>query len=156
MIKLVSESELLNCLEVPRKFERKIVFTNGCYDILHIGHVDLLEHCKRLGDILVVGLNSDSSVKRLKGESRPVFNQSERVKMLSALETVDYIVMFDEDTPLNLIEKITPDILVKGTDWERNVVGQEWVEKNGGAVVLATLTEGYSTTDIIERIKKMK
>ena len=131
---------------------KKVVFTNGCYDILHPGHIELLKFAARQGDILVVGLNSDSSVSRLKGPKRPILNQQERSTLIAALEVVDYVVIFDEDTPQKLIEAITPDVLIKGTDWQGNVVGQEWVESHGGKCVLMPLVQGLSTTGIVERI----
>ena len=133
---------------------QRIVFTNGCFDILHIGHIRYLQEAAKLGDILIVGLNSDASVKRLKGEERPINNEAERAEMLGALGFVDYIVVFDEDTPLNLINVIKPDILVKGGDYQPDdVVGKKEVEERGGKLVLIPFVEGKSTTGIIEKIK---
>jgi len=132
---------------------KTIVFTNGCFDILHPGHIHTLTQAKTLGDVLIVGINSDASVKRLKGDRRPILNQDERVVMLSALAVVDYVTVFDGDTPLELINLLRPDILVKGGDWSpKAVVGRDVVETHGGKVVLIPYQEGFSTTDIIERI----
>tara|TARA_R100000008_G_C3576695_1_gene165716 strand:- start:818 stop:1207 length:390 start_codon:yes stop_codon:yes gene_type:complete len=125
----------------------KTIFTNGCFDIIHRGHIELLKYCKSLGYV-VVGLNSDQSVKRLKGESRPVNSQEDRVEMLSSLRFVDEVIIFEEDTPLNLIKKIKPDIIVKGGDYEKDkVVGNEIAE-----VIIYDYIEGYSTTRIIESL----
>lgn len=134
---------------------KKIVFTNGCFDILHIGHIRYLQKAAKLGDMLVVGLNSDASVKRLKGEERPINSELDRAEQLCALEFVDYVVIFEEDTPLELIKKIQPDVLVKGGDYSNEyVVGTNEVEARGGKFVLIPFVEGKSTTNIIERIKK--
>lgn len=133
---------------------KKIVFTNGCFDIIHIGHIRYLQEASKLGDILVVGLNSDASVRRLKGPTRPVNNQSDRAEVLCALEFVDYVIIFEEETPHELIKKIKPDILVKGGDYMRNeVIGKEIVEANGGKLVLVPFVEGKSTTGIIKKMK---
>ena len=131
---------------------QSVVFTNGCFDILHAGHVDYLAFARRQGDILVVGLNSDASVKRNKGEHRPINNQDDRAYVLAALEAVDFVVIFDDDEPKNIIGEIIPDILVKGEDWAHYVSGREIVEANGGKVVLAKMVEGRSTTNTIEKI----
>ena len=130
----------------------KVVFTNGCFDVLHPGHLDLLIRARALGDALIVGINSDSSVRRMKGPSRPVFPENERGEILSALDMVDYVCTFDEDTPLEAIVAIRPDILVKGADWADNIVGSKEVEGWGGKVVALPLVEGQSTTGIIERV----
>lgn len=136
-----------------RRQGKRLVFTNGCFDLLHPGHIYTLTQAKALGDVLIVGINSDTSVKRLKGERRPILNGTERAVILAALEAVDYVTVFDEDTPLALIELLQPDILVKGGDWSPEaVVGREVVEKTGGRVVVIPYQEGFSTTDIIERI----
>lgn len=133
---------------------QKIVFTNGCFDIMHVGHVRYLQEASKLGDILIVGVNSDDSVKRLKGQERPINSAKDRAELLGALGFVDYIVIFDEDTPLNLIKKIQPDILVKGGDYSKEyVVGTKEVEANGGKLVLLPFVEGRSTTNIIKRIQ---
>lgn len=149
---VVSLEELLELLGTRRDRE-KVVFTNGCFDILHAGHVDYLEKARKLGDLLVVGMNSDSSVRRIKGKGRPILPQSMRAKLLSALKPVDYVVIFDEDTPLNLIKSIRPHVLVKGGDWEiHRIVGREFVESYGGEVVTIPFTYEISTSSIIERI----
>ena len=134
-----------------------IVFTNGCFDVVHRGHTEFLKFCKLQGEIVVVGLNSDSSVKAIKGPDRPINNQYDRAAVLAALETVDYITVFDEPAPLNLIKQVKPDVLVKGQDWaEKGVIGQEFVESYNGKVVLAPLVEGKSSTSTIEKIKTLK
>jgi rfaE bifunctional protein nucleotidyltransferase chain/domain len=130
----------------------KVVFTNGCFDLLHSGHIDLLHRARALGDALVVAINSDASVARMKGPSRPVIPEQERAEMLDALEMVDFVCMFSEDTPLQAILQIHPDVLVKGADWTANIVGQPEVEAWGGKVAALPLLEGRSTTDIIERV----
>lgn len=133
---------------------QKIVFTNGCFDILHIGHIRYLQEAAKLGDILIIGLNSDASVKRLKGQDRPINSEDDRAEMLSALGFVDYVALFEEDTPLELIKLVQPDVLVKGGDYApEDVVGKSEVEKRGGCVVIVPLVEGKSTTGIIKRIK---
>jgi len=140
-----------------RRGKAKIVFTNGCFDVMHRGHIEFLKFCKLQGDIVVVGLNSDSSVRAIKGPERPINNQYDRAAVLAALGTVDYITIFDESDPLNLIKKVKPDVLVKGQDWaEKGVVGREFVESYGGSVVLAPLVEGKSSTATIEKIKSLK
>jgi len=134
----------------------KLVFTNGCFDIIHPGHVDYLERARSMGDALVVGLNSDASVRRLKGPLRPVNDQLSRARVLAALQCVDYVVIFEEDTPLELIRKVLPDVLVKGGDWSvERIVGREVVQKRGGAVFSIPLLTGYSTTATVERIVDM-
>ncbi|MHC4641687.1 MAG: PfkB family carbohydrate kinase [Planctomycetota bacterium] len=134
-----------------------IVFTNGCFDVVHRGHTEFLKFCKSQGEIVVVGLNSDSSVQAIKGPDRPINNQYDRAAVLAALETVDYITVFDEPDPLNLIKQVKPDVLVKGQDWaEKGVIGQEFVESYGGRLVLAPLVEGKSSTSTIEKIKTLK
>ncbi len=139
-------------LENHRK--SKIVFTNGCFDILHKGHVAYLNEAKKLGDILIVGVNSDASVQRLKGPTRPVNKQNDRAYVLSQLKSVDFVEIFDEDTPLNLIKKIMPNILVKGGDWKpEQIVGSKEVQQGGGVVYSLQFIEGYSTTSIISRIQ---
>lgn len=133
----------------------KVVFTNGVFDLLHIGHITYLAKAAELGDKLIIGLNADSSVKRIKGESRPVNDQNSRAALLAALFFVDAIVVFEEDTPLNLISTLLPDILVKGADYAvENIVGAKEVMANGGEVKTINFVEGYSSTSIIERIRK--
>ncbi len=139
-----------------RSQHRTIVFTNGCFDVLHRGHIEYLKFCKSQGDIVVVGLNSDNSVRTIKGPGRPINNQQDRAEVLGALESVDYIVIFDEPTPQKLIETVRPHVLVKGEDWARKgVVGREFVESCGGRVVLAPLVEGKSSTATIKRINSI-
>lgn len=133
---------------------KKVVFTNGCFDILHIGHVRYLEEAKSCGDILVVGINTDSSVRKLKGPERPIQNENDRAQILVALKAVDYTVLFSEETPIKLIEAISPDVLVKGGDWAvEQIVGHELVLKNGGEVKSLNFIDGRSTTNIVNKIK---
>ncbi|WP_320172648.1 D-glycero-beta-D-manno-heptose 1-phosphate adenylyltransferase [Maridesulfovibrio sp.] len=133
---------------------RKIVFTNGCFDILHAGHVDLLSRAREQGDCLVLGLNSDKSVRSIKGEKRPVTGQQQRAFVLAGLSCIDYVIFFDEDTPYNLIRRVRPDVLVKGGDWAvEKIVGRDVVEENGGKVLSLPLLPGYSTTGIIRHIR---
>ncbi len=136
-----------------RREGRQVVFTNGCFDILHVGHIDYLAFARNQGDALIVGMNSDASAQRNKGPQRPIVPEADRALVLAALECVDYVIMFDEDEPAPLIEQLLPDILVKGEDWSHYVSGREAVEANGGRVVLAKLVEGRSTTNLIERIR---
>jgi len=134
---------------------QKVVFTNGCFDLLHLGHVDYLENAKNLGDRLVIGLNSDSSVSRFKGPERPLQDQNSRARVLAALQFVDLVVLFDQDTPLEIISKLLPNVLVKGSDYlAENIVGADVVKKNGGVVKTIDFVPGYSTTKIVEKIKK--
>lgn len=152
--KILSIDEMLAEREQLRTKDKKLVFTNGCFDIIHAGHVDYLTFSRLQGDALVIGLNSDASIQINKGSSRPFVPQTERALVLAALEMVDYVVIFDTDEPKPLIEKIIPDILVKGEDWAHYVSGREIVEANGGKVVLAPLVAGLSTTNIAEKIKQ--
>jgi len=131
---------------------RTVVFTNGCYDLLHPGHIRLLEQARSLGDVLILALNSDDSVRRAKGPSRPLTHESERVELAAALEAVDAVTLFDEDTPRELIASILPEVLVKGADWAHFVAGREEVEAAGGQVLTVPLEPGYSTTNIVELI----
>jgi D-beta-D-heptose 7-phosphate kinase/D-beta-D-heptose 1-phosphate adenosyltransferase len=148
---------LVQELERHRRQKKTIVFTNGCFDVLHRGHVEYLGFCGQQGDIVVVGMNSDSSVKTIKGPERPINNQIDRSIVLAALEVVDYISIFDEPDPLKLIKKVKPDVLVKGEDWaEKGVVGREFVESRGGRVALAKLVEGRSSTATIEKMKSLE
>lgn len=134
--------------------QQKIVFTNGCFDVLHFGHVHYLLQAKELGDVLVVGLNSDNSVRRLKGPSRPINGEKERAFVLAALTCVDYVVVFEEDTPKELIETVRPDVLVKGGDYALDqIVGADFVTRNGGSVTTLPFVEGFSSTRIIEQLK---
>jgi D-beta-D-heptose 7-phosphate kinase/D-beta-D-heptose 1-phosphate adenosyltransferase len=151
--KLFPAAALAKRLASFRREGKRIVFTNGCFDLLHPGHIHTLTQAKARGDVLVVAINSDASVKRLKGEQRPILNQEERAVTLSALSVIDYVTIFAEDTPLEVIRLLLPDVLVKGSDWGADaVVGREVVEANGGEVVLIPYQTGFSTTDIIERI----
>jgi len=144
-------SKLLN---IWRLKNQKIVFTNGCFDILHAGHVHCIQQARALGDYLVIGLNSDASVRRLKGEGRPLHSSTERASVLAALACVDAVIVFDDDTPARLIEAIRPDLLVKGADYlQDQVVGGEFVERIGGRVVLVPLLEGLSTTRLRPHIR---
>lgn len=134
----------------------RIVFTNGCFDIIHRGHLDYLSKARDLGDFLIIGLNSDSSIKKLKGSDRPVIDEESRAFQLAACFFVDAIVIFNEETPINLIKNISPDILVKGGDYGiDNIVGADFVKTNGGSVQVIPFIEGYSTTNIINKIKVM-
>ena len=135
---------------------RRVVFTNGCFDLLHAGHVKYLQKARNLGDLLVLGLNSDASVRRLKGTKRPLIDQDERAHLLAALDCIDYVVIFDEDTPLNLITALKPLVLAKGGDYSLDgVVGRDVVEAYGGRVELVTFVDGKSTTNIIERVLEL-
>ncbi len=136
------------------KFEnKKVVFTNGVFDLIHAGHIDYLTKAKTLGDVLIVGLNSDESVRRIKGDKRPILKEEERSFIVSNLKPVDYLVIFDEDTPANLIESLIPDILVKGADWELDeIIGREVVEENGGQVMAIKFANEQSTSKIIDSI----
>jgi D-beta-D-heptose 7-phosphate kinase/D-beta-D-heptose 1-phosphate adenosyltransferase len=139
-----------------RREGKCIVFTNGCFDLLHPGHIYTLTQAKLFGDVLIVGINSDASVKRLKGPQRPILKETERATLLAALEAVDYVTNFDEDTPRELLRVLQPDVLVKGGDWSPDaVVGKELVEARGGRVVTIPYLPGFSTTGIIERIIRM-
>jgi len=131
---------------------QRVVFTNGCYDILHPGHIRLLERARSLGDVLILGLNTDASVQRLKGLGRPFFSEQQRIKLALQLEAVDAVTLFDEPTPRELIAAVLPDVLVKGADWSHFIAGREEVEEAGGQVMALPLEPGYSTTDIAARI----
>lgn len=133
---------------------KRVVFTNGCFDVLHRGHLHLLEEAKKLGDLLVVALNSDNSVRKIKGSDRPIFPETDRASLIAALEMVDCVTVFDETDPYNLIKAVRPDVLVKGGDWDRNrIVGADIVRGDGGVVATIPYLEGYSTTQIIERMR---
>lgn len=152
--KIISGEQLENTLKYWRENNLAIVFTNGCFDILHLGHVDYLEKAKALGDKLIIGLNTDDSVRRLKGPARPITDEHARARVLASLEFVDAVVLFEEDTPFNLISHVMPDILVKGNDYQiGNIVGGDIVEENGGKVATINLVEGYSTSNLFEKIK---
>jgi rfaE bifunctional protein nucleotidyltransferase chain/domain len=151
---VLSLDNLLHELQPRRAAGQRVVFTNGCYDLLHPGHVDLLERCRALGDLLIVGLNSDAGVRCLKGPTRPLVPQDERAELLAGLEAVDYVTFFDEPTPRVIIARLLPDILVKGGDWGLDaIVGRTEVEAAGGKVYSLPLLAGYSTTAIVQQIR---
>jgi D-beta-D-heptose 7-phosphate kinase/D-beta-D-heptose 1-phosphate adenosyltransferase len=146
--------QLTQTLRTLRKQGCRIVFTNGCFDVLHVGHIRYLKQARALGDVLIVGLNSDSSVRKLKGHDRPIIPEEERTEVLLALECVDYVTIFSEDTPYELIKKVVPDVLVKGGDWSIDrIVGRDIVEANGGKVLSLPFHPGKSSSDIIGIIK---
>jgi len=151
-VKILSEIKALR--KHFREQNKKVVFTNGCFDLIHAGHVDYLTKAKTLGDILIVGMNTDDSVGRIKGNKRPILSQDERAFIISSLKPVDYVTFFDEDTPKELIDEIIPDVLVKGADWSIDkIVGRDVVEKNGGVVKTIELVNTRSTSQIIDSIK---
>ena len=152
MNRLYTRKELLEQRKKWKAEGKQVVFTNGCYDILHPGHVRLLESARSFGDVLILALNTDSSVQRLKGPSRPFFDERTRAELALHLEAVDAVTLFDEDTPRDLISKVLPDVLVKGADWAHFIAGREEVEAAGGRVYALPLEPGYSTTDIAEKI----
>ena len=153
--KIKKADALARILSRLRAKGKKIVFTNGCFDILHVGHVDYLSKARRMGAALIIGLNSDASVRRLKGSGRPINKEGDRARVLAALYFVDYITIFNEETPERLIEKIRPDVLVKGGDWQKkDIAGARFVESCGGAVRTIPFVEGYSTTSIIKKMAK--
>lgn len=151
--KILRSSKLAKRLAPLQHRGKKTVFTNGCFDILHLGHVKYLEKAKQLGDILVVGLNSDSSVRAIKGKGRPINNERARAIVLASLYFVDYVTIFSDDTPERLIQKLKPDVLVKGADWKSNdIVGADFVRGRGGRVARISFVKGYSTTSAIKRM----
>src|SRR5690242_3585509 len=152
MCRFYSREELLVERARWKQDGKRVVFTNGCYDVLHPGHVRLLEQARSLGDVLILALNSDESVRRLKGPARPLFLLEQRARLAAALEAVDAVTAFDEDTPRELIAAILPDILVKGADWSHFIAGREEVEAAGGKVMALALEPGYSTTGMVEEI----
>jgi rfaE bifunctional protein nucleotidyltransferase chain/domain len=153
--KILKRGELKRKLDALRKQGKTIVFTNGCFDILHVGHTRYLKEAKKEGDILVLAINSDSSVRAIKGDKRPLIPQEERSEIMASLESVDYVTIFSELTPFALIEYIKPDIIVKGGDWQEDqVVGRESVKKWGGKVSIIPETKGASTTSIVRKIMK--
>ena len=154
--KIINNDEVVRFIDIKKSVGKTIVFTNGVYDLLHFGHVKYLRESKSYGDCLVVAINSDKSVRQLKGKNRPIICQEERAEVLSSLEFVDYVTIFDEQTPIKLIERIKPDFLIKGSDWESDkIVGKDFVESYGGKIIRIKLIEGISTTKIIEKIMKM-
>lgn len=153
--KIKKRDDLRRIIQDLKAKGKRIIFTNGCFDLLHIGHVRYLEEAKSLGDILVVGVNSDASVRGLKGPNRPILPEEERAEILSGLGCVDYVTIFDEPTPFNLISLLLPHVLVKGGDWTKEeTVGWETVERTGGEVVILSFVEGASTSHLIETILK--
>lgn len=150
---VVERKNIIEVREKYRKEGKKVVFTNGCFDILHVGHLRYLFEAKEKGDILIVGLNSDASVKRLKGEKKPYVPQEERAEMLAGLKPVDYVVAFEEDTPIEILSEIRPDVHVKGGDYSKEKLPEtKIVEENGGEVVIVSLVTGKSTTNIIKEV----
>jgi rfaE bifunctional protein nucleotidyltransferase chain/domain len=147
-----SRAELVEQRARWKREGKAVVFTNGCYDLLHPGHIRLLEQARGLGDILILALNSDASVRRMKGPSRPMISESDRASIALALAAVDAVTLFDEDTPRELIAAVLPDVLVKGADWSHFIAGREEVEAAGGRVLTVSLEPGYSTTNIVERM----
>jgi rfaE bifunctional protein nucleotidyltransferase chain/domain len=151
--KIKSRAELKQIIARLKESHKKIVFTNGCFDLLHLGHIQLLEEAKRQGDILILALNSDTSIKAIKGDLRPILPESERTEVAAALEMVDYVVTFDELTPDEIIKELLPDVLVKGGDWGHDeIVGRDTVEGHGGKVVRFPPVQGHSTSQIIDTI----
>lgn len=152
--KILDEERLSLWLDDCRKNNKSIVFSNGCFDIIHRGHIEYLAKASDLGDKFIIGLNTDASIKRLKGPSRPINNQDARAIVLAALQFVDAVVLFDEDTPYNLIKAVQPDVLVKGNDYKpEDIVGYDIVTAKGGVVTTVELVEGYSTTGTIDKMK---
>jgi rfaE bifunctional protein nucleotidyltransferase chain/domain len=155
--KILSRSALKRRLAILQRSDKRVVFTNGCFDLIHPGHIRYLRAAKRLGDVLVVALNSDHSVRRLKGSGRPLVPERDRCEVIAALEMVDYVTTFGEDTPYALIKHLQPDVLVKGGDWRPDeIVGADVVRARGGIVRSLPYARGYSTTALVERIEKVK
>jgi D-glycero-beta-D-manno-heptose 1-phosphate adenylyltransferase len=155
MGKIVSQDDLIRLAAQEKSHGRRVVFTNGCFDLLHPGHVRCLAEARALGDVLVVAINSDGSVRGNKGPERPLVPQQDRAEVLAALSSVDYVTIFDEPTPRELISRVLPNILVKGADWAPDeVAGREEVEAAGGRVISIPLAQGYSTTSLVQRIRK--
>jgi D-beta-D-heptose 7-phosphate kinase/D-beta-D-heptose 1-phosphate adenosyltransferase len=152
MAREYSRQELIAARAAWKAEGRRVVFTNGCYDLLHPGHIRLLEQARAMGDVLVLALNTDASVRRYKGPTRPLMSERERIESALALEAVDAVTLFDEDTPRELIAELLPDILIKGADWSHFIAGREEVEAAGGVVRALALEPGYSTTGIVEAI----
>jgi rfaE bifunctional protein nucleotidyltransferase chain/domain len=150
--RFVTRAELIQLRLTWRAAGKRVVFTNGCYDLLHRGHVRLLEQARSMGDVLVLGLNTDASVQRMKGPSRPLMCQEDRAAVAAGLAAVDAVTLFDEDTPRELIAALLPDVLVKGADWSHFIAGREEVEAAGGVVQTIPLEAGFSTTNLVEKI----
>ena len=152
--KILKIKDLSQIIKQWRLNGDKIVFTNGCFDLIHLGHLEILARSADLGDKLVVGINSDMSIKKIKGSSRPIIEEDSRTKQLAAIEFIDAVILFNEDTPYNLINILKPDVLTKGGDYNKNdIVGNQLINKEQGEVVIIPLTQGYSTTSILEKIK---
>ena len=152
--KIFNKNNLLEKLEIWRGENKKIVFTNGCFDLIHLGHIEVLARSADLGDILIIGVNTDSSIKELKGNNRPIIEEDSRAQQLASLEFVDAVILFNEQTPLELIKVIKPNVITKGGDYNsEQVVGNEITVKNEGEVIIIPLTQGYSTTSILDKIK---
>ncbi len=153
--KIKSHQALMKTITKLKQKHKKIVFTNGCFDLLHLGHIKYLKAAKKKGDVLIVALNSDKSVKKIKGNARPIVSQQERARVIAALECTDYVIIFNEPTPLAIIKKLKPDIIVKGADWKReDIIGFDYIKKYGGKVIRVKFIEGYSTTQLIKKIVK--
>ena len=152
MGQIYSRQQLITARAEWSRAGKKVVFTNGCYDILHPGHIRLLEAARSLGDVLILALNTDASVQRLKGPTRPLISQDQRAELATALTAVDAVTFFDEDTPRDLIAAVLPDVLIKGADWTHFIAGREEVEAAGGRVLALPLEPGYSTTGILEQV----
>jgi rfaE bifunctional protein nucleotidyltransferase chain/domain len=150
--KILTKEQMLAERARLKEQGKTVSFTNGCFDILHPGHVTYLNFARKQGDVLVLGMNSDASVRRNKGDDRPIVCEEDRARVIAGLECIDYVVLFDEDEPRELIAELLPDVLVKGEDWAHYVSGREEVEAAGGKVVLAKMVEGRSTTNVIERV----
>ena len=154
--KIRSRQWLVQAVRRLKRQGKRVVFTNGCFDLLHVGHVTLLERAKRLGDVLIVGVNSDRSVRRLKGPTRPIFPQRDRAALVAALASVDYVTIFHEETPWQLIASLQPQVLVKGADWHTTeIIGQDLLTRSGGRVYRLPLVDGYSTTQLVSRIRRL-
>jgi D-glycero-beta-D-manno-heptose 1-phosphate adenylyltransferase len=149
---IYERKQLINKRAGWKRAGKKVVFTNGCYDVLHPGHIRLLEAARSLGDILILALNTDASVQRLKGPTRPLISEDQRAELVAALAAVDAVTLFDDDTPRELIAAVLPDVLIKGADWAHFIAGREEVEAAGGQVLALPLEPGYSTTGIVEQI----
>ncbi len=155
MAEIISTDRVEDLFSKLKESGKTIVFTNGCFDLIHAGHVDYMDKAKKLGDILVVGVNSDASVKSIKGKARPIVTLENRLRLLQGLSSIDYLCVFEQDTPLELIKKVRPNILVKGEDWkEKGVVGEDIVKAEGGKVELIELLPGISTSILIDKILK--
>jgi len=154
---ILNRDILENLLAIWRFKSQKIVFTNGCFDLLHLGHIDYLSKAKDLGDVLIIGINTDDSVRRLKGDTRPITNEKSRATIIASLQFVTAVVLFDEDTPYNLIQQVQPDVLVKGSDYKpEDIVGYDIVKAKGGEIVTIDFLEGYATSAIEKKIRETK